>query len=317
MAVWAGALALAAWAVPRTLDVDFARVAQAYREHDAALNELLQTAIARHPANDHLELVAAEDALRRRDPKALHHLNRALRLHPANGQAHYLAARTLIGMGHRSQAALEYRMARERGVETSVDELLSVLGDQVVDAHPQRTDDLMRLAHELARRGKALDADAACQRAVQLAALAPPALIERVEVAMQANDGRTLTAAAHALMEAQPEPEAAVVALKALAQTGKTDAVEEALLQAVKLHPDSSMLVLAGAELRFTRGDLPGARALLKHAGDGSYSLADRLHAEELLAKIADKEGDVDGAVLARARARLIAHKLDDTSAMP
>src|SRR6185369_5288627 len=146
----------------------------------------------------------------------------------------------------------------------------------------------------------------ACQRAVQLAALPGPAMAERVEVAIQANDPKTLTVAAQALLDAQPDAEAAVVGLRALAQTGDVKATEAALDQAVKLHPDSSLLVLTGAQLRFERGDLAGARAFLKHTGDGSYSLADRLRAEELLAKIADREGDVDGAILARARARLI-----------
>jgi Tfp pilus assembly protein PilF len=317
LVAWGAALLPAIWAVPHTLDSDFARVAAAYKERSPDLDARWRAATAIHPANDHLELVAAEDALRRKDPKALHHLNRALRLHPANGQAHYLAARTLLGLGRRAQAALEFRMAMERGLETSVDELLATLGTHVVDAYPQRTEDLMRLGHELARRHKAAEADAACQRAVQLATLAAPARAERVEVAIQANDPRTLTAAAQALLDGQPDAEAAALGLRALAQTGNVKATEAALEQAVKLHPDSSLLVLTGAQLRFDRGDLPGARLLLKHTGDGSYSLADRLRAEELLAKIADREGDVDGAVLARARARLIAHKLDDTSAMP
>jgi hypothetical protein len=314
LVAWAVALVGAAWAVPRTLDADFRKVSESYKQRDPGLDKLLQASIARHPAEDHFELVAAEDALRHKSPSALHHLNRALRLHPANWQAHYLAARTLLNMGRRSQAALEHRMAMERGLPATLDEILALLGSAVVDGFPQRPDALMRLAHGLAQRHKPLDADAAAQRAVSLTAAPGPVLTERVQVAIEAGDARTLVPAAEALLEAQPDPESGVVAIKALALTGDVKATEAALQRMLKLHPDSSLLVLVGAQLRFDRNDLGGARALLKHAGDGSYSLADRLRAEELLAKIADRDGDVDGAVLARARARLIAHKLNDTS---
>jgi predicted Zn-dependent protease len=134
---------------------------------------------------------------------------------------------------------------------------------------------------------------------------------------MEGGDARTLVPAAQALLDSQPDPEAAATAIRALAITADAKATEDALERMMKLHPESSILVLLGAQLRFDRGDLPGARALLKHSGEGGYSLHERLRAEELLAKIADKEGDVDGALLARARARMIGHKLNDTSAMP
>jgi tetratricopeptide (TPR) repeat protein len=317
LAAWSVALLGAAWAAPRTLAADFENVARAYRDKSAELPSLLAAAVARHPADDHLELLAAEDALARRDKDAMRHLNRALRLHPANWQAHDLAARTLLGMGRRPQAALELRLAIERGMPVSWDELWRALGDKIVDGVPQRPESLMKVAHALVARHRPEEADEACRRAVAAANPPGPFLIERVQVAMESNDARLLVASAQALLETQPDEEAGAVALRALAQSGDAKATDAALEMLTKQHPESSLLTLLGAQLLVDRGDLSGARELLKHAGDGSYSLSDRLRAEELLAKIADRQGDVDGAVLARARARVLGHKLNDTSAVP
>jgi tetratricopeptide (TPR) repeat protein len=317
LGLWALSIVAAAWAVPRTMDVDFAKVAKAYKEKDPVVTERLRAAIARHPADDHLELIAAEEALRKRDPSALHHLNRALRLHPANWQAHYLAARTLLGLGRRSQAALEYRLAIERGMPPPLDEILQVLKERVVDALPQRPSDLMRFAHALVQRHRPTEADEACQRAVMLAPIPGPLQLERVQVAIEGNDHTALAGSAQAVLDAQPDAEGAALAVRALAQSGDVQATEAALERMLKLHPESSLLTLLGAQLRVDRGDLNGARALLKHTADGGYSLDDRKRAEELLAKIAEKEGDVDAAVMARARARLIDHKLNDITARP
>jgi Flp pilus assembly protein TadD len=317
IAAWAIVILGASWAVPHTLDADFAVVSAAFHSHDPRLSTLLEHAIARHPADDHFELLAAENTLLGKDPSALRHLNRALRLHPANWQAHYLAARTLLGMHRRGQAALEYRSAIERGMLPPLGEMITLLGSKIVDGYPQRPDDLVRLGHALAAQHHAADADEACQRAVGLATTPAFYLLQRVQVAMEADDAKTLIPAAQALLDSQPDPEMAATAIRALSQAGDVKATEDGLERMIKLHPESSMLVLLGSQLRFDRGDLTGARALLKHSGDGSYSLHDRLRAEELMAKIADKEGDVDGAIVARARARMIGHKLNDTSAMP
>jgi hypothetical protein len=317
LAAWSVALVGAAWAAPRALPADVERVAVAYRGKSAELPSLLTEAVARHPADDHLELLAAEDALSRRDKDAMRHLNRALRLHPANWQAHDLAAHTLLGLGRRTQAALELRLAIERGMPVSWDELWRALGDKIVDGVPQRPDDLMKLAHGLVQRHRPVEADEASRRAVAAANPPAPFQLERVQVAMESNDSKFLIASAQALLDTQPDEEAGAVALRALAQSGDAKATDAALELLTKLHPESSLLTLLGAQLRVDRGDLNGARELLKHTGDGSYSLSDRLRAEELLAKIADQQGDVDAAMMARARARLLGHKLNDTSAVP
>jgi predicted Zn-dependent protease len=317
LASWGVAILGAAWAVPRTLDADFARISHAHKQKDPQLGALLTTAIRRHPANDHLELIAAQDALLHKDPSALRHLNRALRLHPANWQAHYLAARTLIGLGKKSQAALEYRLAMERGLTPDLNELIKLLGSKIVDAWPQRSEDLMRLAHALAQRHMAADADAACVRAVEVAALRGPTMVERVQVAFEANDKTALLASAEVLLGSEPDAESAMIGIRALIQAGEPKAADQALERMLKAHPESSTLMLFGAQLRFERGDYLGARSLIKHTSDGSFSLVDRLRAEELLAKIADQLGEVEAAVMARARARMIGHKLSDSSAIP
>jgi hypothetical protein len=312
LAAWLVVLAGAAWAAGRTLDVDFTRAQAAYNARSPQLAPTLAGAIARHPADDLLELIAAEDALTHRDPSALRHLNRALRLHPASWQAHYLAARTLLGLGRRGQAALEYRLATERGHAVEPGELVAALGARALDAVPQRSDDLLRFAHWLAAQHRIADADAACRRALELAHPPDAARVERVEVAMETGDAKTIRAAAGELLDGNPDVDGWMLGVRALGRSGDTAATEEALARGLKQHPDASPLMLLGAQLRFERGDLPGARGLLKHANDGSFSLDDRQKAEELLAQIADKAGDVDGAVMARARARMLSRKLSD-----
>ena len=56
---------------------------------------------------------------------------------------------------------------------------------------------------------------------------------------------------------------------------------------------------------------------MLKGMSDGEFSLQERQSAEELLAVIAEKSGDMDAALIARARARLIARKRAVTGIQP
>jgi hypothetical protein len=54
---------------------------------------------------------------------------------------------------------------------------------------------------------------------------------------------------------------------------------------------------------------------LLARAGkEASLSLEDRLHAEELLADVAERSGDASTALVARARSKMIAQRIRDMS---
>ena len=80
----------------------------------------------------------------------------------------------------------------------------------------------------------------------------------------------------------------------------------------MRTQPLASAIVLVGARLRLEGNDFAGARTLVQRARQMGLTLAQRQQAEELLAQIADRTGDVDGAIMARVRARLIAQQLRD-----
>src|SRR5262249_24102065 len=156
-------------------------------------------------------------------PEALKHLNRALRLHPAHWQGHRLAARTLAELGRRPQAALEYRLASECGVPASYDELLRVVGPYVVEAVPQKVDDLIKRARILAR-GRPKLADAAAKRAADLSGNAEGILVERVSIAALGKDKALVSDAAAALLAANPSASAIEVAATELSKVGESSA---------------------------------------------------------------------------------------------
>lgn len=308
------ALAGAAWAASRTLDADDLKL------HDmlmtgAPVQAPLAQAIARHPADDYLELLAAEDELRRRQPApAMHHLNRALQLHPGNWQTHQLVARLLAAAGHPAQAALEYRLALQHGMPPDFAELTRVLGRYIVDAVPQAPSPLTGLAASLLGSGHVADAGVACRRAAELAPHREPIEATCVKLALDSNAPALLAETAQALAEEASEPESFVLAARALAKTGRAAAAAAVMDRGIKAHSGDGSLVLVAARLRFEAGDLPGARALLARGADGAFSLPQRAEAELLLADVADKAGDPEAAVVARARARMVEQRLKESS---
>jgi hypothetical protein len=315
-----GALVVIAAAVSarHTLDRDWQ--AAAAGSDDAELN----AAIARHPADDYLELVAAQRALKQTRPElmagAMPHLNRALALHPRNWQAHRMAARLLAAWKRPAQAALEYRLAVESGMSWDVLELARVLGAHVVEAVPQTPAALDDLARELYNYGKALDADAAAARAADISDAREPLLVKRAELALAAQStipsvDKARAAAGNALLAEAATAEEYVLAARALAAAGDKSGANHAIDVGLTHFPRAGSVYLGGARLRSDAGDLAGARTLLSRAGQlASLSLADRLHAEELLAEVADKLGDPALAVQARARSKMIAQRIRDMS---
>ncbi|MCU1279933.1 MAG: hypothetical protein JWM53_3479, partial [bacterium] len=97
---WALVLLFGGWAAAHTLDGDDSSLHDSVAARRPAATALA-AAIQRHPADDYLELLACEDAMRRRDSTAMHHVNRALLLHPASWRGHLLAAHLLAAVGHR------------------------------------------------------------------------------------------------------------------------------------------------------------------------------------------------------------------------
>jgi tetratricopeptide (TPR) repeat protein len=304
-------LVAAAGSSARTLDADYAAVSAAARA-GAVDESMLRAAIGRHPADDYLELVAAQSSLRSNPAQAMHHINRALRLHPANWQAHRLAARALLALRHPAQAALEYRLALATGMQLDVNELTRMLAGHVVEAVPQTPPRLFELARSLYGGGHVTEADAAARRAVDLAEERTAALSMRVQLAMEANATQILAPAARSLFAEADTAENYIMAARGLAGGGAPAEANQAIDAGLKAHPGTAALLLAGAELRLAGGDLSGARAMLGRLGRASPTLADRQRAEEILAQVSERAGDPEGAAVARARARLIEKKRHD-----
>lgn len=310
----AAALALLAAGVSsaHTLDADYQRL------HDAAARgefdeRALQAAIARHPADEYMELLAAQRSMRLGSPPdALHHLNRALRLHPGDAQAHLLTARLLVALKRPSQAALEYRLGNDGAVPANLDELVRELGGHVVETVPQTPASLVQLAYALYGRGHRAEGDAVARQAVVVSDGQIAMLTARVQLALQFEALPALALAARELLADADSVEAIALAARALARAGAAAESRAAIDAGLKLHANDATLILTGAELRLGAGDLVGARQVLARSARASLSLTERQHAEELLAEIAEKSGDPAAAAVARARARLIANQLRD-----
>jgi len=317
-ASWPLVLAGAAWASSRTLEADTRAVERAERAGDAArVAALVDEARRRHPAADYFELVAAREALRTRQPaRALKHLNRALRLHPAGWQGHRLASRALVALGQRKQAALELRLQAESGVPPSHDEAMKVVGDAVVDSVPQKPPELMALARWLARAGKPRLADEAARRALDVALLfdadEQALALERLAIASIGADRELIRVAARAALQASATARVAAAAAEALHAANLPLEADAALKRGLERAPTDPPLLLVAARIAFERNDSAKAVTYLRTLNQQAEraSLADRRAAEELLAQIYERTGDVEAAVIARGRARLLEQQL-------
>ncbi len=307
--VWLGALAGGAWALSRTVDADDTRVRAALAAGNAD-ERTFQEVIARHPADDYLELMATERALRAHDAGAMHHLNRALRLHPANWQAHRLAARLLAAVGRRSQAALEYRLAARYGWLSDEKELVRVLGPDVVDAVTQDTPTLLGLVRRLVALGDVPDAMRAGDRAVEVAPHREAALAARTQLALDDLPRPLLLRWSTALAAEATTVESIDLAARGLVKASDNAGALALVSRARKLMPLDPGLSLVTAGVQLAAGDLTGVRATLASPAAQGMTLAQRQHAEELLAEASERAGDVEGAMVARARARMIARQL-------
>ena len=301
----------AAFACRHSLNADFQQFHAAAASHSVD-EQALQLAIARHPADDYLELLAAQRGYEKKRADAMHHVNRALRLHPANWQAHRLAALMLVGLNRPGQAALEYRLALENGMALNPSELGRALRLHVVDAVPQTAPRLMELAHGLYGIGLISEGDAAAQRAIERSESRQAMFIARTQLAFDANVPRVLAPAVEAMLAEAESVEAFALAGRSLSRLGEQAQSNAAIEAGIKRHPGEGPLFLVGAELRLAAGDVGGARAMLSRAGKVTLTLSERQRAEELMADVADRSGDVEGALLARARSRLIGKQLRD-----
>ncbi len=303
VAALVGATAGGAWATRHTLDADYARA-----QSDANPAELLAL-MARHPASGDLALLDAALAIQRHDPNALRALNHALVLHPASARAHLLAGRALVAMHRPAQAAIELRAAMEHGYTPSIPELWHLVGDHIVDAVPQRPKDLEQLARALVNLGLVAPADRASQRAVELGDGDGSARNARLELTVSTHRPELVRGAVTALLAQSSTVEDYRCAVRALTDVGDSAHADAVLRTGTDRYPNVEALRILYAQIHVERGDLAGARALLNRGPTNDSTLEERQQAEELSATIADRSGDVEAAILARARARAIARQ--------
>ena len=309
VATWVAVLLLGGWASSRTLDADD------LRSHDAAVARRvsaseLATAIARHPADDYLELLAAEDALLHHDPAAMRHVNRALLLHPASWRAHEIAARLLIAAGKRPQAAIEFGLAARYGLVLDDRELLRLLGSDIVDTVPQQSAPLMAMAERMIAIGRTHEAEIAWNRALELSDAREATLRGRANAALNSRDASVISRAASALLAEATAPASFVVAADAFAAANDPTKASMAIDRGLRARPGDPTLVLAGARLKLAAGDVGGANRLLTTADVRNFTLEQRRDAQLMLVTLAVRAGDAEGAAIAHARAQLLERQI-------
>ena len=305
LAVWAIALAATGWALPRTLLADGAHMRELVAKKDPAALAELGPAIRRHPADYYLELLAGSAAVASAHESAGHHLNRAQLLNPGDPGAHLFTARWLARNGRRSQAALEFRLAREHGANVHIEELWSSVGPKQLGNAVMQTDDhLLEAAAYLLRKGHLAEAREVSARAVSAGGRSESALLRRLQLALESRAQSFILEAARDLLEMANQPDAFAAAARGLNQIGQTAAADAAIDRGLAANPHDSTLVLAGARQRMDRDDLTGAVAFLHRRDEDTLTLADRIRFDELGASLADKRGDTVTAAALRAHAR-------------
>jgi O-antigen ligase len=280
----------------------------------APFARLAEETFRRHPGDGFIADVAAERLLR--DGGAGEWLDRALLLGPHDVLAHYLTSVALLQIGARDQAALELRVAIDRGEASDrawlYDHALTLFaadGERLLAALPEDVDVLRRVAERAAERRLWPAARRAGRAALALAPRDPRMLAVVVRAGVELKDMADLPEQAQALAEADPAQTR--LAAQALAFAGRADAAEKALRAALDhaAGDDAVEMAVALAGLARQRNDLDGAAAVLDTALARAVLPRHkaRLHVER--AAVDDQAGRIHRAQAERAEAeRLLLH---------
>ena len=306
-AAWGALLVAGVWAAPRMAVSEDPVARQLSSRRDAAAGAALRQMVLRHPADAYFALYAARQAIAAGAADAGKELNRAMRLFPQSPAPHLLAFHYLSVIGRRAQAAVEYRMAIERGHQFDYEQVVRRVGPAHVHrAVPQRPENLLNLAGAFAQAGRNKEAETASARAVELAPVDEAVRIRRLEVALATRDEPFIRGAAQELGRMATSKRGVELAVRGLAQTGAQLEARQVLSQVLKSNPEFADVAVRSARVLFEHGDVEGARALLAAHGGDDLPLEERIAVENLLADIATKTGNPDAAMAARVRARLL-----------
>jgi tetratricopeptide (TPR) repeat protein len=317
LGVWAVVLGFGIWAAPRTSESEGQLARELSGRNTPQAAGQLKDMTLRHPAEYYFALQAARQAMISGSTDALRQINRALRLFPQAHTPHLMAFHYLAGIGRRSQAAVEYRLAVERGHQFSYEEVARKVGpSNVMRAVRQQPQDLLDLANAFVQAGRNRDAEACSTRAVDLAEGAEPARMRRMEIALRSQEPGFISKAAVELARIASTPAGQELAGEGLAASGDLAGAQNVLRQALTSSTGEDGVAVRAARVLFKHGDAEGAGKLLAERSSKNLPLADRIAAEQLLAEIADKLKQPDAAAAARTRARLLG-RLKDGSAPP
>ena len=309
--LFAGTIVSAKRLLPTLADGDFAEVAAAVRASPSTTRELVQEAHRRHPADGYFDLLSAERLLRAHDGNPLPALNRSMRRLPTEPKAHWMAARVLIAVKRPAQAALEYRAAIERRLAPPYEEMLRALGPAVVDAVPQTPEATEQLARQIISRGRGDLVEPILERYLTVSEEREAALNLAVQLALQVRRNDLVAPLVVRLLDSRPVMlESFVIATNAAATLDNQPLFERAHSAGMLGHPNSVRLLLDGVRLFLRFGDGTRARQLLRAFQNTAATLSERRERELLIAEIATREGALEEAVAARARARLLERQL-------
>src|SRR5581483_5839626 len=155
-------------------------------------------------------------------------------------------------------------------------DILRLLGDDAVDAVPQTPEALLALAKRVAPLGGLKLADGALNRAVDTSKTPEETLVETVKLADELKRSALAITLSHQIIDGKPDVQAYAVAARALAHAGQPQDSAAALERGLHDYPGTPLLILTAARLRFERGDLSGARAMLRAPSERTFSLAER-----------------------------------------
>ncbi len=234
------------------------------------LSKAVEAAAERHPADYYPHLLAArawsqEKPLR--PERVVSFANRAMYLNPAQSQPHLLAARALRATGHLSQAAIEYRLAFERGETSVVGEVARVFKtpEQMLSAMPQTPNGRASLADTLINRGKLDEAEAVARESLAEGENVP-AIQRLARVALlrkQPDEALKLAERVDAL--AADQPWGINLRVEALLMRGELPKAIELLEgEGLRRFPINGELVLSLAGLKLQQGDTKGCREALR-----------------------------------------------------
>jgi hypothetical protein len=296
----------------RTADEDVAKLKAA--AVDESFGSRARAAFSRHPADSFIADVIAGRMLDAGDTSAVEWIERALLVGPRDPIAHLLAARALLMAGQPAQAVLEVGVALQNEVDprSAIDQALAIFpqddeAPQLIAALPPEAAVRRLLVERLAAQGRWAAVETAGRAALEVGD-DRSVLRKLVEAARYRHDTAAMATWAPRL-GIGAESGDAFWSAGALDEAGQPDAAEALLEAGLVRAPGEIELVAELARVRIGRGRLAEARTQVEVALARAVTVSDKVRLHNVLAEIANREGNPNRAAHERAlAARLQEH---------